>query len=329
MARLEASEREARESFPLIFGDENPFKFEGVLDVRDERPPSVIHVRYFPDSGKELVGLGEWGDQQNLLVSPGSWVEEPTIGQDLAIKLRITRNRSVNRELYANLIGNQLFAPDEAARTPRLFGFGTGGKYSRYIFSTDVQKFITVEEPDHYLVFEYIEQSFQELGKNEAFKNGLPPEQAIGLGLLITGFLQKLHSAGIVHGDLEGPGLDEHVFWDQASNRIRVIDLEGGKISLLDKDWEKLLFMDQESIGNLLVRGLFGDGIDWSHYEDEIRKIFSIHPEISSQLLRIIKMCKGVNQAWEKTEMYPHNAAGTGQIYEDLMEVKELLSAAK
>ena len=322
---LERSERIARERFPLIFGDKSPFTFVKALDTRAERPPSVIQVRYSPEPGRKLIGLGEWPEELISPVSPGSWVEEPTPGQDLAIKLRMLRSRYIHRDLYAHLIGNRLFTPDQDARIPRLYGYGVGAKYPRQIFSTDVQRYIEVDEPDKYLVFEYLEPRFKELGKSEAFKKGISPKRVIGLGLQIADVLQNLHTAGIVHMDLLSEGLDEHVRWDETNNSVRIIDFGDAKVSILDRNWRSRLFMDQESLGRFLVLGLLGDKVNWQSYEDELRERLS--PDVSTPLLQVITMCIGENQDGEKTNHYPRSAAGTGQIYEQLSEINELLSA--
>ena len=83
--------------------------------------------------------------------------------------------------------------------------------------------------------------------------------------------------------------------------------------------------MDQESLGRFLVLGLLGDKVNWQSYEDELRERLS--PDVSTPLLQVITMCIGENQDGEKTNHYPRSAAGTGQIYEQLSEINELLSA--
>lgn len=83
----------AKSELRLALGKNNPFEYIEVLDAnRKFKKPRVVHVKYNPHGHSLPEHFGVWPEEFALendpMINPGKWVEEPHPEQHLVVKIQ-------------------------------------------------------------------------------------------------------------------------------------------------------------------------------------------------------------------------------------------------
>jgi len=199
-----------------LLGNTSAFNFRQVLDRRGFRigGPEVFEVVYYSDEVDMPRGFNYWPEdfECNRLAENPGWVETPQNGEVMALKARSLEDQIIN-ERRALLKSNELFPISSPSRPQRLYGFGIGeGEF----FGKPVAK--------GYLLMELLPPGFVSYENFITPRDTLPLSEGFALVLSLAEIINVMHKAGIAHGDLEGPGHLEHVYWNPIDKQLRIID---------------------------------------------------------------------------------------------------------
>lgn len=299
---LTALEAEGRDNVERLFNNSPTFEYGEILDKRGFRSrPEVFRIRFNSDDIYPK-GLGSWPadpEQDEATYSFGPWIEKPSVGTELALKVQPLNNEGLRDERVALLRTNHLFKEDDKARPVRLYGYGIGS-----IDSGNRGK-------KSYLLQEIIPANFLPFREIRNAPEFLSPTQAFNLIISVTELINTLHQAGITHGDIEGPGFDQHVFFDPETDQLRIIDLHQYESTNAIEESRSSISLDRVGIDG--AASIILD--PHLHSEQALQLRDKIRTKISNEDF-------GNPTAEDDTDKYPSLPSGTQQFLDDLRDLQ-------
>lgn len=222
-----AAERRAGSEAGTLFGRGSPFRNERRFNELWDSP-TVYSAEY--QAGELPVHLGQWlgedsvvdddGLIQNFPPAPGQWVQEPRPGPVRIMQGWVTEEGKRHYEhvdikslsiLRAVLIsGNRLFGQDDAARPPRIYGYGIANS-EEYSY----------QRP--YLVIESLDPNFMKLDQYLEDRGGrLPENEAVEITLKLCKALVKFHAFGVRHGGIFETYALKNLSWNPQTKQLRI-----------------------------------------------------------------------------------------------------------
>lgn len=289
-------EEQGRRDVDLLLGGSAAFEYRQILDRRGFRigGPEVFEVAYVSSDTAMPDGFGWWPMSEGLaysgLPSDRQWVEPPVLGEAVALKKRVMNDQIAN-ERTALLIANRLFSPDAPNRPMRLHGFGTGeGEFFGHL------------KENGYIITELLPPDFISYKEYLESRSSIPLDEGLAMALSLAEVIAIMHQAGIAHGDLEGAGHEEHLYWNSQNRQLRIIDWSHAMFSTAF--YESGIHLDQMAIIEVTEQILRLGGAD----EDSITFTRRMYDDVSQ----------------EYPEKYPETLEGTNRLVHDLRILKSV-----
>jgi|SRR3989344_3889912 len=293
---------------PRFIEQRDPLSFIRRIDARPDR--TVLECLYFPKDTTYPRGLGEWPispTNKQFVLTPQVWVSPPSIGEVVVTKIGETMSDS-ERSVMIKL--NGLFPTNASARHALIYGYGWDPQGS-------------TNPKDSYLIMERVPEDFEPLSSLMLDGFGKDPKEAGPAILELAKFLAKIHSEGIVHGDLLGlEGLD-HYYFSPKTLELRIIDWDRARLKVVrktsaeSKDYNYIgtLSIDHDALW-YLVHTFFLDNVKLSDIPAHIQREYP--SRVASILARIYQ-----NRWIDRREGYgySHSDTGTARYLADIQEL--------
>jgi hypothetical protein len=315
---------------PEFLHSADPLITLGSLETRDFRQGNTLFTVYNPQEKDDPLGLGKWSEgqfsrMQNVLgevskrypAQPG-WVEKPSQGDYVVLKLSHLDDYSNQFERAAYLKLNRLFPSNARCRPIRLLGYGvvSDSGFDIGIRAYDRSRF-------SYQLLEYIPPNFFQLGDYFSQNRQVDLPEVVKIISGVGSILNIIHSARLTQGDLQSVGVLQHVYWDPQAQQIRIIDWNRAQDNSIPAIASQDIIrghysMDQASIGDILKASLVGglENKDW------VNVIQGKYPaRVSEAIIQFIKRTSGVS----KEDQYSLNPKGTQDLCNDIARLSALV----
>lgn len=243
VAELAALEHQGNKRVTTLLGKDTAFEYRGIIDPRAEHRISLYRIKYNGDF-RLPDGLGKWSEPATSSETDDPWIEQPQVGQELALKI-VYGPEAIQTERSSLLLSNKLFAPDDRVRPIRLYAFGKGETmYQDAEMLTDQEYLIEEALPEGTVAFS--ELNFETMTS----------QQRMQFVIDLAAFINKIHSAGMTHGDIDAIGLNEHVYYDAAVSQMRIIDFSHSQRKEVENDISTTVYLDRLGLATAITKAL-------------------------------------------------------------------------
>jgi hypothetical protein len=308
---ISAVDEEGNRQIHKLLDNSPAFVCGNALDTRKPgyswSKPEVFRVTYVSSDLPLPQNIGKWPvdlkSSNEATYSFGSWIEKPAVGEDLALKLS-PLNEDIVNERAAMLRANRVFSLDDKARPMRLYTYGVGSTIHTFNFEREYVYLLQECLTPNFVSYKEFKETHQDIALDDAF----------AILLSFSGTLNKMHQAGISHGDIEGPGLEEHLHIDPTTHDLRIIDWSHSKPDIAENTVSPTIVLDHAGIGQIM--------------KELLRTRMNEEAEASKKVIRERLAEEDPNpddpEEYAAINTYALNAQGTEQLFNDLQQLKEI-----